>query len=232
MASRKRARLFSLACGFFAASLALTAAAQSGSSQPTPAAPRVKLKIDQPAPLILDKPMATGGTVVLDINIGDVKILPSKENHVRLEIDPKGFYDPQIVSGWVHRFDVAANRASIDLQMPRNNHGHSSPEVTLYVPAKGDLELSLGVGDLNVSGILGDKDLHVGVGDLTVGFNSDTEYGHVVLSTHIGDVNDPLNPGGQHGFLGKDDEFNGKGHYHLRATVGVGDLSLVPHDHS
>ncbi|MGC2619404.1 MAG: hypothetical protein WA414_10220 [Acidobacteriaceae bacterium] len=229
MASRTRGRVLSLACGFLAASLAAASSAQSAGA---PATRRVQLKIAQPAPLIIDKPMAPGGTVVLDINVGDVKILPSKDNHVRLEIDPKAFYDADTVAGWVHRFEVAANRASIDLQMPKSNHGHSSPEVTLYVPANGDLELSLGIGDLNVNGIRGDKDLHVGVGDLTVGFDSDSEYGHVVLSTRIGDVSDPLNPGGQHGFLGKDDEFNGKGHYHLRATVGVGDLSLVPHDHS
>ena len=88
------------------------------------------------------------------------------------------------------------------------------------------------MGDLNVTGIRGDKDLHVGVGDLTISLGDDAEYGHFVLSTRIGDVNDPLNPGGQHGFLGKGEDFNGKGHYHLRATVGVGDLTLVPHDQS
>jgi hypothetical protein len=226
-------RTLGFCCVVLAATVSMAAAAQSDGSSLAPAnPPRVKLKFDQPPPMVIDKPMATGSTVVLDMNVGDVKILPSPNNHVRLEIDPKAFYDAETVAGWVHRFEVAANRATIDLEMPKNNHGRSSPEVTLYVPANGDLKLSLGVGDLHITGIRGDKDLHVGVGDLTVALSDDAEYGHVVLSTHIGDVNDPLNPGGQHGFLGKDEDFNGKGHYHLRATVGVGDLTLVPHDPS
>ena len=207
-----------------ALALSIGAAAQSGNG----AQPRAKLSLDQPAPLVIDRALPSGGTVSLDLNVGDVKILPSAATgHVRLEIDPNGFYDQQTLQGWVRRFDVDPASATIQLELPKNSHGHSSPEVALYVPATADLRISLGVGDLNIHGIRGDKDLHVGVGDLTIALDDTPDYGHVEISTRIGDVHDPLNPAGQHGFLGQNEDFVLKGRYRLRATVGVGDVRLV-----
>jgi hypothetical protein len=207
-----------------ALSVCMSAAAQSS------ARPRIQLVSAGQTPLVIEKAVPAGGTVALDVNVGDVKLLPSTASgRVRLEIVPNADYGEDTVRAWVRRYDVTGDYATIDLNLPKTNHGHSGPSVTLYVPAQADLRIDLGVGDLHVDGIRGDKDLHVGVGDLTIGLDPSPDYGHVEIATHIGDVNDPLNPGRENGFLGKNEDFVLKGRFRLHATVGVGDINLVQH---
>jgi hypothetical protein len=181
-------------------------------------------------PYVIDRALPAGGSVALDVNVADIRIAPAAEDgHLRLEIETHGFDSPETVKGWVKRFDVNAANATIELELPKDTRENSGPDVALYVPATGDLKVSVGVGDLKINEIRGDKDLHVGVGDLTVELDEPPDYGHVEIATRIGDVDDPLNPSHNDGFLGKSENYVLKGRYHLRATVGVGDVHLVQH---
>lgn len=179
-----------------------------------------------------ERPLASGGTVVLTVNVGDVKIQPSGSDRVRLEIHTTHSADQQTIASWVRRFEVAANRATIEIQLPKD-HEHCSDcyggiDVFLYVPDRADLKADLKVGDLTVSGIHGDKDLHVGVGDLRIGVADPSDYGHVETHTRIGDVHDFLNKGsGAEGFLGKSEDFTLNGRYHLKASTGIGDVHIT-----
>lgn len=182
-----------------------------------------------PGHLLLEKPFTSGGTVVLTMNVGDVKVLPAPgSGAVRLQINTDQQLDRQTLASWVTRFDVAANRATLDVHIPKRgyNCNHCGTNVILYVPQQSDLKLDLGVGDVTITGIRGDKDLHVGIGDLRVGFTGPGEYAHVETHTRIGDIHDPLHHGEESGFLGKTEDFDLQGRYHLKATVGIGDLDL------
>ena len=180
--------------------------------------------------LKMDKPLAQGGMVSLTMNVGDLKVLPSDGAQVRLEIQSERA-DDKTMQHWVRQFNVAANRAEIDIHMPKN-HEHcadcyGNTSVTLYVPRRCDLKVELGVGDLTVSGVEGNKQIHDGIGDLRVGIAGRNEYGHIETHTRIGDIDDPFNPGGQNGFLGKTEDFNLHGQYNLKARVGIGDIHMV-----
>jgi hypothetical protein len=182
-----------------------------------------------PGHLVEEKPLAAGGTVVLTLNVGDLKIMPvAGASRVRLEIDASGDIDQETVASWVTRFDVAGNRATLDIRTPKERHhcDHCNTDIVLYVPAQSALEVNAGVGDVTVRGVRGDKDIHVDVGDLKIALSDPDDYGHVETHTRIGDINDFLNKGGESGFLGKSEDFTLHGRFHLKATVGIGDLNV------
>jgi hypothetical protein len=177
--------------------------------------------------LVMDRTLPSNGTVVLDMNVGDVKIIPSTTaNQLRLEIHADSQYDQQALASWVKRFDVTGERATINIQVPKGHNHNSNFSMVLYVPVQSALKADLSVGDLTIQGIRGDKEVHVGIGDLRIGYHDPAEYAHVETSTHIGDIGDPLRQGGESGFLGKSEDFTKQGRFHLRASVGIGDLKL------
>ena len=180
-----------------------------------------------------DHSLASGGTVVVTLNIGDLKIVPNpNSDRLRLVIDTHRPVDQETMAGWVQRFDVAGDRAAIDIHIPKwkdNCNDDCGGDVTLYVPAQSDIKADLGVGDLTVGAVRGNKDLHSGVGDLRVAVADPSEYGHVEIQTRIGDVHDFLNQHGDpDGFLGKSEDFTLTGRYHLKASSGIGDVRISP----
>jgi hypothetical protein len=154
----------------------------------------------------MERDLPAGGTVVLEMNVGDVTIKPSAgANRIRLEIRADRQDAQGSLAASVKRFDVTGYRADLELRIPKD-HEHcfscySASSVTLYVPAQTLLRVKLGIGDLTVQGVRGDKDLHVGIGDLRIGFDGNDEYAHIETSTHIGDIDDPLRAGEPSGFL-------------------------------
>lgn len=184
---------------------------------------------NHPGHLAMEKPLAAGGTVVLTINVADLKIVPAGADRVRLEIDADGEASQQTIASWVTRFEVAADRATLEIRTPKDRQhcNDCDVHVTVYVPQQSALKVDLGVGDLTVRGVRGDKDLHVDVGNLKIAVADPDEYAHVETRTRIGDINDFLGHGGDSGFLGKSEDFTLHGRFHLRATVGVGDLQIL-----
>jgi hypothetical protein len=187
-----------------------------------------------PTDFVITKAFPTGGSVGLTMNVGDLKVLPAPAgNTVKLEIKSDRSVDKGTLATWVHQFQVEGNRATLNVQLPKNPEHctdcHGNTSVTLYVPQRTDLKVDLDVGDVTVSGILGDKDLRDGVGDLRIAIADPAPYGHVETHTRVGNVNDFLNRGGKpSGFLGKDEDFALSGRFHVKASVGVGDLNIVP----
>jgi len=188
-----------------------------------------------PGHLTMDRGFSAGGTVVLEMNVGDVQILPGKGTQLRLEIKNGNGADPAAMASWVRRFDVAGDRATLEIQVPRD-HQHCSDcsqgiDVTIYVPAHSDLKIKLGVGNLAIQGVRGNKEADIDVGGLKIGYTPG-EYGYIQTHAGIGDIHDPLNQGGSSGFLGKDEDFTLAGPDHLRASVGVGNVDLYEEGHS
>jgi hypothetical protein len=190
---------------------------------------RQKLDLPTPKPLVISKNLPEKGTLVMEVNVGEVRIVRSdEEKTIRMTIDPRAFYDDATVQSWVRRFDVAGDRASIDLKLPSHNENrHSSPSVTISIPAQTDLKVELGVGELSIKGIEGNKDLHVGIGDLTVGVTSVAKYNEIRTGTKIGDANDAVSQQHSGGFFPKTQHTSLQGLYKLHATVGIGDVNVV-----
>ncbi|HZU08696.1 MAG TPA: hypothetical protein VFA02_02245 [Pseudacidobacterium sp.] len=217
---------------------------------------RQKLDLPKAPTLVMVKTLPDKGTLVMQVNVGGVNIVRSDmEKTIRLTIDPKAFYDdatqitqtrfihrvPTIdpkafyddatVKSWVRRFDVAGDRAWIDLKLPdhgnNGNHHHSSPEITIAVPAQTDLKLELGVGQLTVKGVEGNKELHVGIGELDVGLSDASQYHEIQTSSKLGEADDDTSNQHSGGFFPKTHHTSVQGPYKLHATVGIGQVNVA-----
>ena len=208
---------------FVLAMATLSACAQPGGTED---AARQKLDLLKPAPLVLTKDLGSGGALVLDMNVGEVRVLRNQEAHrIELKIQPERFEDEARVSGWVRRFEVSGEHAAIDLNLPKGGNHHGA-EVTISIPVETSLKLDLGIGELIVEDIRGDKDLHVGIGELTVAVENPAEYGPVEASVKIGDVEASGFGLTESGGFFRTVKMETRRSYRLRAHVGIGDLIL------
>jgi hypothetical protein len=189
---------------------------------------RTKLDLPKPDSYVVTKSLPANGTLVLEMNVGEAKVIRTDEpNMIRLTIEPQAFYDQATVQSWVRRFDVAGDRASIDLKLPKHQNNHQGAVVTISVPAQTDLKVELGVGELSVKGIEGNKELHVGIGDLTVGVTDSAKYNDIRTGTKIGDAQDAVSHQRSDGFFPKTHHTSLQGIYKLDARVGIGDVNVV-----
>jgi hypothetical protein len=179
------------------------------------------------APVVREAPFAAGGVVILDANVGDVRVMPTDhEGKLRLVITSRKADDATAAPHWIREFAVNGSQAKIVLQMPK--HGEHNFDVTIYVPKQSDLRLNLEVGDLTITGISGNTDAEVGVGDLKMTVPDPHAYRAVAMSVHIGDVHAEAFGLEPSGFLGKsvEREFNA-GSYRLKLHTGIGDVSCT-----
>lgn len=178
-------------------------------------------------PVVREASFAAGGVVIVDANVGDVRVMPNEQQgKLRLVITSHKAEDATAAPHWVREFAVNGSQAKIVLQMPK--HGEHNFDVTIYVPKQSDLRLNLEVGDLNIEGISGNTDAEVGVGDLKVTVPDPHAYRSVAMSVHIGDVNAGAFGLEPSGFLGKSvqHEFTA-GSYRLKLHTGIGDVSCT-----
>jgi hypothetical protein len=179
------------------------------------------------APVVREASFAAGGVVILDANVGDVRVMPAdREGKLRLVITPRKADDATAAPHWVREFAVNGSQAKIALQMPK--HGNHDFDVTLYVPRQSNLRLNLEVGDLSIEGITGNTDAELGVGDLKMTVSDPHAYRAVAISVHIGDVDASAFDLQPSGFLGKSVEHEFRaGSYRLKLHTGIGDVSCV-----
>lgn len=204
---------------------AVRAQSASGDS-PDATSPRRKLDAAKPEPVVREAAFDAGGVIIVDANVGDVRVEPAEDGHVRLVITSRKFDDAAAAPHWIREFAVNGSQAKIVLEMPK--HGNHDFEVTLYVPKRSDLRLNLEVGDLTIEGITGNTDAEVGVGDLHMTVPDAHAYRAVAMSVRIGDVDAKAFGLEPSGFLGKSvkGEFN-TGSYRLKLHTGIGDVSCT-----
>ena len=178
-------------------------------------------------PVVREASFAAGGLVILNANVGDVRVAPSEEDgKLSLVITSHKADDAAAAPGWIREFAVNGSQAKIVLLMP--NHGNHDYEVVLYVPARSDLKLHLEVGDLSIRGVTGNTDAELGVGDLKMRVGDAHQYRSVDLSVHIGDVDAKAFQLAPSGFLGKSVEKQfATGSYRLKLHTGIGDVSCL-----
>jgi hypothetical protein len=180
--------------------------------------------------LALSQGLPSGGTLVLTVNVGDLRIVPNSDtNRIRIEIHGDAPLEEE--RSWIKQFEVAGDRATVEIRAPKD-HEHcvscyAGRNITVYIPQQTAIKLQVEVGDVAINGIAGDKQIRVGVGDLSVTVRDAKEYAQVDLSTRIGDVDDSVYHSEPQGFLGKSETLDREGRYHLRAHVGIGDLKLM-----
>lgn len=106
-----------------------------------------------------------------------------------------------------------------------------SVEVILGMPGASDLEVDLGVGELEIEDLRGDLELDVGVGEVDV-FTAEAAVGSLRLSVGVGGVDIQPRRRGQSdsGFLFLGNEVvwdEGPGEAYFVIDVGVGEINVV-----
>ncbi len=174
--------------------------------------------------------------VVLDVPIGEIHVEPGSRGRVEVEV---------IVSCGSRssrcreraeevELDDSLRRRSLSLEISgQSNKLTSRPslEVHLRLPAASGLEIDLGVGEIDVSGLRGDLEIDLGVGEVRISADEDV-IGSVELAAGVGDVD--LRPRrssqSDSGFLFLGNELywgDGPGEAHLSVDVGVGDAQVT-----
>lgn len=130
--------------------------------------------------------------------------------------------------------DESLRRRSLALDVRGlSNKLTSRPSIEVFVglPANNDLEVDLGVGDLEIEDLRGDLELDVGVGEVEV-FAAEEAVGSVRLSVGVGGANIHPRRRGQSdsGFLFLGNEIyweDGPGEAYYVIDVGVGEINVI-----
>jgi hypothetical protein len=162
-----------------------------------------------------------GGLVHVRLKVGDLHILRSDSNKIRVHYTVKSRSESRMKDA---HLDLEVRDRDANIEFHAALGGNTQFDVELEVPKNTNLDVHEKVGDLTIEDIEGDKDLELGVGDIRVAAGH-SGYHLVRASTSIGDVNGN-GYGESSGWLGKTLKYQGDGKYELRAHVGVGDITL------
>jgi hypothetical protein len=160
--------------------------------------------------------VSAGQEIRMDLSAGEYRIVNGVEGKIRVTWSGEHRYDADRVHV---RFRNKSGRAELETDRTKD------VRVVIQVPSRSDLYIRLSAGDLSVSGIEGNKDIGVTAGELRVDVGDPASYGRVRSSVRIGEINaGPFKMNKEGFFRGFD--IDGKGPYSLRATVGVGEVTL------
>jgi len=162
----------------------------------------------------------SGGQLRLHIRSGDLKVIGSDEDKIKIRYWGKNAGE--------------ARDVKVSLRTTGNTgvlHVHGGPrndfQIEIRVPRASNLFLRMPAGDAEVENLVGDKDVELHAGDLTMEVGAPEEYAFADASVLAGDLD--TGPFG----VSKDGLFRsfhrqGSGKYKLHAHVGAGDLTLKP----
>ncbi|HYA24837.1 MAG TPA: hypothetical protein VEF05_11795 [Terriglobales bacterium] len=160
----------------------------------------------------------SGGQLRLHIQSGDLKVIGSDEDKIKIRYWGKN-------AGEAHNVRVSlrtmGNTGVLHVRGgPRNEF-----RIEIQIPKASNLFLRMPAGDADVENLVGDKDVELHAGDLTMAVGSPEEYALADASVLAGDLE--TGPFGVYkGGLFRSFRHQGAGKYKLHAHVGAGDLRL------
>ncbi len=169
---------------------------------------------DLPMALKVEKPFAAAGSVEMQLDGGDYRILPASGDRIRVS------FGGNIGNA---RADVTTAGAHANLSV--KDTPHSNFKATIELPQTTDLVVRLTAGNLEMAAITGDKDIDSKAGNVEIAVGNSSDYSSVDASVTVGNL--------EGGPFGKADSglarhliWSGPGKYKLRASLGAGNLEL------
>jgi hypothetical protein len=160
----------------------------------------------------------SGGQLRMHIRSGDLRVIGSDENKIRVNYSGKNGSKTSDVT-------VSLKTVGNNAELRVSGGPHNDFRIEIQVPKNSGLYLRMPAGDLEVNGLTGDKDVEIHAGDMTLGVGKADDYGHVDASVNAGDL-DAQPFGVSKGGLFRSFDKHGGGKYRLHAHVGAGDLVL------
>ena len=179
-------------------------------------------------------PVTSKHRIRLEFPVGELRVVATDEPHVRFDIKVRCRRDSdercaEMADHLILDSDDTGGTLNLRLhKYPHwNNHGMTVIG-TLSVPRALAVDIEMGVGELDITGIEGDLDIQLGVGDAEVRALR-SRAGHVTVDTGIGDAD--IRGGGSgtrsRGFIGSHAMWSDSdGRSAVRLHVGVGDATV------
>lgn len=159
--------------------------------------------------------------------VGDISIEVTDDNQINVDIEVQGskswFFGRTDVSDATLESTIS-DKGVLRLEVPMDD---TEQTWVVKVPRKLALELTLGVGSINVVDAAGDIEATIGVGSFTAKLPV-PEYKNIELSAGVGDVNLQNTTGKteRSHLVGADLDYSGPGAQRMAVTVGVGDATV------
>lgn len=180
--------------------------------------------------LQLERDFHTKGTLEIKICAGEVRILPSQDQRLHLNVVLRKASGSDMTA-FIKQLESDDNKTIVSLAYPKD----LSPSITLRIPSNTPLQsvIMLGTGNLGIRGdaIPGDRQIHVGVGHVTLYLRGDEEYSELQTNVGIGNVHDRRQSGAStHLGMATKQALRGKGDGKITVNAGVGSIELRPEE--
>ncbi|MCY7293878.1 DUF4097 family beta strand repeat-containing protein [Alteromonas sp. a30] len=170
------------------------------------------------------------GTLHLDVPVGQVILETHDANNIQVRVEVRNESDI-----WFGDDDEKVNLENAEIKH-RNSNNNLYLEInnekliqkwTVYMPENTNLELEVGVGEVNLKGQLADIDVEVGVGEVDVELEHNN-YTSIELESGVGDVDLDGFKGAtqERGMVSGGVEWHGSGDYKIDIEVGVGEVDV------
>ena len=157
--------------------------------------------------------------LALHVNPGDVRILGTADQRVRVRCEMKDSEDP---SRTRIRWSGGVSSARLTIE-GGTWHGHI---YRIEVPERSDLLVRVKAGDVSVRGVEGSKDIEMLAGDLKIELGRADDYALVETSVRVGDLRAKAFGTRKDGLFRSFTRHFSQGKYNLRASLMAGSLTL------
>ena len=166
----------------------------------------------------LERAFKPGGTVHLDLAAGEYQVVGTDQDVVRVRWHTKRPADAE----WVRvKLDVDGTTAHVE-----TGNRKDGLRVTIEVPSRSNLDLTLSAGELQVRAVEGSKDVSVWAGEVDIQVGEPAKYRSIRASVQFGELMArPFDV--EKGGLFRSFTSRGKGPYDLTARLFAGELTLA-----
>lgn len=158
----------------------------------------------------------SGGNVRLELNSGDIDVVPGDGDSIVVRWAGKNADDAHA------SIQVAGDQATV-----RTSGERDDVKYVILLPRQSDVVVRCTAGDVTIGAFDGDLDASLRFGDLKVEVLDPARYADVDAGVRVGDLGQNVFEVAEHGTLGKSIHVSGHGPNRLSAHVTFGDLSLT-----
>jgi hypothetical protein len=167
-------------------------------------------------PHVVRAAFRSGGIVHLDLNSGEIDVVPGDGDSVVVRWMGKNADQAHAA------IQVRGEQATV-----RTSGERDDVHYVIVIPRESDVVARCTAGDVTIGAFDGDVDAALRFGDLHVETLDPAQYADVDASVGVGDMGQHVFQASEHGTLGKSIHVTGHGPNRLHARVSFGDLSLT-----